>query len=110
MNGSTDTYVESHGKSIENSIRRQYDFILVSASSIANVKDNLRNLREHFIQAVRSLDANTPDAFEQADLRVNRALKEDVDERGVEREVWKTALLKTGSNVATVLEIDVASM
>lgn len=69
MNGNGGGVIESRGKTIEDVIRRQYDYFMVVASHIAGVNEQLRNLRELFLHALKARDADAANPFEQADLR-----------------------------------------
>lgn len=66
---STDGTPFSRGKTIEDIIRRQYEYFMVVASHIANVHENLRSLKERFLQVLRDQDSDVFDPFQQADLR-----------------------------------------
>ena len=60
---------ETRGKTIEEIIRRQYEYFMVVASHIAGVHENLRSVKEQFLQILTSRDRDAPDPFEVADLR-----------------------------------------
>lgn len=67
--GAMDDSIESRGKTIEDIIRRQYEYFMVVASHIAGVHENLRSVREQFIQLLRARDPDVLNPFQQADLR-----------------------------------------
>lgn len=61
--------VASRGRTIEDIIRRQYEYFMVVASHIAGVSENLQSIREQFLRLIRSRDPDVLDPFQQADLR-----------------------------------------
>lgn len=65
----------SKGKTIEDVIRRQYEYFIVVASHVAGVHENLRTVREQFLRLLRVRDPDALDPFQQADLR-EKAAKE----------------------------------
>lgn len=67
--GATGDSIESRGKTIEDIIRRQYEYFMVVASHIGGVHENLRSIREQFLQLLRSRDPDTLNPFELADRR-----------------------------------------
>ncbi|CAN8067081.1 unnamed protein product [Agarophyton chilense] len=54
---------------IEDIIRRQYEYFMVVASHIASVHENLRSVREQFLQVLKERDPDAPNPFQQADMR-----------------------------------------
>lgn len=67
--GAMDDSIESRGRTIEDIIRRQYEYFMVVASHIAGVHENLRSVREQFLQLLRTRDPDVLNPFQQADLR-----------------------------------------
>ncbi|PXF41385.1 hypothetical protein BWQ96_08883 [Gracilariopsis chorda] len=57
------------GRTIEDIIRRQYDYFMVVASHIANVNENLRAVKEQYLQVLRERDSDVLNPFQQADMR-----------------------------------------
>lgn len=68
ISGSRDS-VASKGKTIEDIIRRQYEYFMVVAGHIAGVSENLRSTRQQFLRLLRARDPDVLNPFEQADLR-----------------------------------------
>lgn len=68
ISGAEDT-IESRGKTIEDIIRRQYEYFMVVASHIGGVHENLRSIREQFLHLLRSQDPDRLNPFELADRR-----------------------------------------
>ncbi|KAI0565142.1 Nucleoporin p58/p45 [Gracilaria domingensis] len=54
---------------IEDVIRRQYEYFMVVASHIAVAHENLRAAREQFLHVLKERDADAPNPFQQADMR-----------------------------------------
>ncbi|CDF38428.1 unnamed protein product [Chondrus crispus] len=67
--GANDMSMESRGKTIEDIIRRQYEYFMVVASHIGGVHENLWALREQFLQLLRVRDPDALNPFELADRR-----------------------------------------
>lgn len=65
----SDDTVASRGKTIEDVIRRQYEYFMVVASHVAGVHENLRSIREEFLRLLRARDPDVLDPFQQANLR-----------------------------------------
>lgn len=65
----SDDTVAARGKTIEDVIRRQYEYFMVVASHVAGVHENLRSIREQFLRLLRARDPDVLDPFQQADLR-----------------------------------------
>lgn len=64
-----DDVVVLRGKTIEDVIRRQYEYFMVVASHVAGVHENLRSTREHFLRLLRARDPDGLDPFQQANFR-----------------------------------------
>lgn len=61
---------ESYGKTIEDIIRRQYEYFMTVASQIATVNEQLRSVKEAFLGMLAAKDGDMViNPFEQADLR-----------------------------------------
>lgn len=67
--GTAEVSMESRGKTIEDIIRRQYEYFMVVASHIAVVHENLRSVREQFLRLLRAQDSDALNPFELADRR-----------------------------------------
>lgn len=68
--GSTNTAPESYGKTIEDIIKRQYEYLMTVASQIATVNEQLRTVKEAFLGVLAARDGDmSVNPFEQADLR-----------------------------------------
>lgn len=65
----------ARARSIEDVIRRQYDYFMVVATQVAVVHEALRGFKGQYVAALRVRDADSVDPFEQADLR-EKATKE----------------------------------
>jgi len=65
----SDPTAESRGKTIEDIIRRQYEYFMVVASHVAGVHENLRSVRDQYLQLLRMRDPDALNPFEQADSR-----------------------------------------
>lgn len=61
--------VASRGRTIEEIIRRQYEYFMVVGGHIAGVSENLQSTREHFLRLIHSRDPDVLNPFQQADLR-----------------------------------------
>lgn len=60
---------DTRGRTIEDIIRRQYEYFMVVASHVAGVHEALRALREQYLILLRRRDPDAPNPFEQADFR-----------------------------------------
>lgn len=68
-NSNNNNGIESCGKTIEDIIKRQYDYFMLVASHIATVNDHLKIVKDQYLQTLRSRDSDAPNPFEQADRR-----------------------------------------
>lgn len=69
----TGSGVESKGKTIEEVIRRQYEYFMIVASSVATLNETLRSTKEGFLRLARARNPDGPDPFSQANLREKAA-------------------------------------
>lgn len=60
---------ESRGQAIEDIIRRQYEYFMVVANSVAGVHEMLTQLKDDYIADGRRHDPDAVDPFSQADAR-----------------------------------------
>lgn len=61
---------ESYGKTIEDIIRRQYEYFMTVASQIATINEQLRTVKEAFLAIISAREGDMViNPFEQADLR-----------------------------------------